>query len=170
MSKKKAKARVACLGCGSRMKARDVACRKCGCPRAGMAGKFAGGSAVAFLAKSAGSAWRCPCGHQLGKSATSCSSCGRIGGPGALRSTGQALKFLAKSAAGNQCARCLRVAKAEQRCCAGCGAQLPGRLRLATKSAAVPYLGDYRQESNPEMREFLWRRMHGQDGTTGGAA
>lgn len=32
MSKKSKKARVTCLGCGSAMKARDLACRKCGRP------------------------------------------------------------------------------------------------------------------------------------------
>lgn len=40
MSKKKSQAKVTCLGCGSRMKNKDVACRKCGQMRpAGMQGK-----------------------------------------------------------------------------------------------------------------------------------
>jgi hypothetical protein len=78
MSKKrKAKiSRARCPACRSPMKARDVACRKCGRPA--VAGKLAGGTVVPFLAKAAAQARpRCPLGHGTGRpGAAHCTRCG----------------------------------------------------------------------------------------------
>ena len=178
--KKKGRARVTCLGCGSRMKGADVACRKCGQARmagksAGPAfiGKSAGGNVVPLLTKSAmPPTWPCPgCRHQLGRSATSCPRCGRAGGPGALKSAGQVSRFLAKNASpiAGRCGSCFQMQPPGSRHCSGCGDLMPGARPLLGKGAAsVRYSDDFWRESNPANRELLWRIMHGQD--TGGAA
>ena len=75
-SKKRKKSRVTCLGCGSSMKSRDAACRKCGRPsealRVRAAQKAAG---IAFVGKSQRPV--CPrCRQSSRPGARHCTSCG----------------------------------------------------------------------------------------------
>jgi hypothetical protein len=83
MAKKGKKAKVTCLGCGSRMKGKDVACRRCGHMREGTmrhqpgAAKavFQPADGPAFLAKAARP--RCGrCGNASRYGAKHCTSCG----------------------------------------------------------------------------------------------
>ncbi len=168
-----------CTGCGRGMKSRDVACRRCGQPRMAMAGKAAapafigkaagGGVVVPLMAKSARpSTWPCPgCGHQLGKNATSCRRCGRPGGPGALKSAGQAARFVAKSAAGAvgpSCPACFRPQPPGTRYSTCHGHLLPGANPLVAKSADSPWEREFWNEHDPGRRELLRRLMEGNGG------
>lgn len=138
-------------------------------------GKAAGGgNVVPLLTKSAmPSTWPCPgCAHQLRRSATSCSRCGRAGGPGALKSAGQVSRFLAKNASrmtGPRCGSCFTMAEPGARHCDACGNLMPGARPLLGKGAArVRYSDEFWRSGDPANRELLWKIMHGQD--TGGAA
>jgi hypothetical protein len=80
---KKSKSKVTCLGCGSRMKDKDVACRRCGHAREGMMRQQPGAakalftpvSGPAFLAKAARP--RCGrCGNASRHGARHCTTCG----------------------------------------------------------------------------------------------
>ena len=108
--RKASKARVGCPGCGSRLKARDVACRKCGKQREG--GFAATGSAAKalfvpgdgappFLVKAARApaARACASCRHLNKAAYSyCVNCGRPLLSVVAKSAGNAQRevFLAK--------------------------------------------------------------------------
>ena len=83
MSKKSKKSKVTCLGCGSVMKGKDVACRRCGHMREGTmrhqpgAAKalFTPASGPSFLAKAAKP--RCSrCGNASRYGAKHCTTCG----------------------------------------------------------------------------------------------
>ncbi len=184
MSGKK-KNKGSCPSCGAPSRRKRQLCRMCLAAIGGGVGKAAGGPA--FLGKAYGggapvtlmtkgaqpSTWPCPsCGHHLGRSATSCSRCGRIGGPGALKSAAAAARFLSKSASGavgERCPSCFRPQDPGARYSHCCARLLPGSHPMIAKSQALARTWDreFWNEHDPGRREMLRRLMHGD---TGGAA